>query len=183
MTVPRLFVALELPDHVRDALDRGVAPWREGLKGVRWGPSENWHVTLLFLGATEEARIPWIEEQLAEAARPTPSFTTSVDRFGAFPTVRRASIVWAGLDDAEGHIARLATAVADTLETPLEHEPFSAHVTVGRAHRPIRLPDGFVNAGIDGDPFEVAGVVLFRSHLGGGPPRYEALSRLPLGAG
>jgi 2'-5' RNA ligase len=183
MATPRLFVALELPDRVRGGLDRTLDPWRARLTGVRWGPSGNWHVTLLFLGATGADLIPGIEERLGAVARVTAPFRTALSGFGGFPSAQRASIVWAGLDDAEGHIARLATSVADALETKLEHESFSAHVTVGRAHRPIRLPPGLTVERLDTAAFDTTELVLVRSHLGSGPPRYETLRRLPLGAG
>jgi 2'-5' RNA ligase len=180
---PRLFVALELPEDVRRSLDRSLVPWRDALQGVRWAPPENWHVTLLFLGATDPDRILGIEARLQDVARAVPAFRTALAGSGGFPSARRATIVWAGVDDAGGHIARLAGSVADALETPLEHDPFSAHVTVGRARRPIRLPTGFVEERVEAAPFDLTELVLFRSHLGSGPPRYEALRRLTFRAG
>jgi RNA 2',3'-cyclic 3'-phosphodiesterase len=176
---PRLFVAIELPQDVRRSLERSLDPWRESLPGVRWGTPENWHVTLVFLGATDPRRIPRIQEQLGEVAGATPRFRAALAGVGGFPSGRRARIVWAGIDDSGGHMARLAASVAGALGTPLEHDPFSAHVTVGRAPRPIRLPDGSTDDPPDA-AFDVSELVLFRSHLGGGAPRYEPLARLAL---
>jgi 2'-5' RNA ligase len=180
MAPARLFVALEVPEPVRHGLSEVVAPWRSRLSGARWTLPESWHVTLLFLGATDEDRIGWIQDRLAEVTRTTPALRTSLTRLGGFPSSARAKIVWAGLDDSNGPMARLAASVAAALETRLEHEPFSPHVTLARAHRPVRLPKEFTAQELASPSFDVTELVLFRSHLGGGPPRYEPLARLQL---
>ena len=58
--------------------------------------------------------------------------------------------------------------------------PFRAHLTVARAKvdRP-RVPDGFRQLAF-GDEWRPREVVLYESHLGGGPVRHEALARVTL---
>ena len=49
--MPRLFVAIELPEDVRERL----AGLCNGLPGARWVPPENQHLTLRFIGEVSDA--------------------------------------------------------------------------------------------------------------------------------
>ncbi len=184
MALPRLFVALDLPERVRSDLEGALDPWRDRLVGARWAPPGNWHVTLHFLGATQESGIPGIEERLAGAARVARSFETSLTTLGGFPSATRARIVWAGLDDRAGRMGALARSVREVLDAEPEDRPFAAHVTVARNDRPRPLPEGFAATPVPASAFTVRELVLYRSHLGRPAPRYEALARFGLaGAG
>ena len=58
----RLFIALTLPQAVRDDLDRLAT----ALPGLRWAPSDNYHLTLRFLGEVERPDAQDIDEASAE---------------------------------------------------------------------------------------------------------------------
>lgn len=182
MESQRLFVALEIPERVRDDLRSAVEPWRADLPGARWVPPEDWHVTLVFLGATAADRVSSVGAQLKDALAGVVAFDTVLTTFGAFPSRARARVLWAGLDDRAGRIGELARTVRETLGAEPEDRPFAAHVTVARSAPPLRLPEGFTTAAVPSTPFTVRELVLFRSHLARPAPRYESLARFPLGA-
>ena len=56
----RLFVALTLPEEIREAL----AALENGLPGVRWVPEENLHLTLRFIGEVDGGLAHDIDEGL-----------------------------------------------------------------------------------------------------------------------
>ena len=58
--MPRLFVALVPPVPVRSELARLAGP----LPGVRWTPEDNLHLTLRFIGETDEV---WLDEEDGQA--------------------------------------------------------------------------------------------------------------------
>src|SRR5438093_1139418 len=64
---------------------------------------------------------------------------------GAFPSARRARVVWAGLDDRSGRMAGLAFAIDAALAAEFrpESRPFRAHLTVARSDPPLELPETF----------------------------------------
>jgi 2'-5' RNA ligase len=90
------------------------------------------------------------------------------------------------LSDDGDRAKTVQAAVAWALETGGFYSPerraFWPHVTVARVGRaarsvaPLTVPP-------PADPFEADEVVLFRSHLGRGPARYEALGRWRLRQG
>jgi 2'-5' RNA ligase len=178
----RLFVALEVPEVVRRDLRGMLEPWHTKLTGARWVAPEDWHVTLVFLGAVAADRVASLHAGLEVAVADATPFDTALSSFGGFPSQARARVVWAGLEDRAGCIGDLARSVGAALGAAPEDRPFSAHLTVARSDRPLRLPDDFVHARLPGAHVTVGEIVLFRSHLGRPAPRYEPLARLALGS-
>jgi 2'-5' RNA ligase len=188
----RLFVALEPPDPVRRRLAALADELRRagGRAGeeIRWVPPANVHLTLQFLGAVPEERVPGVEAALRDAAREARPLSLAVRGVGGFPNARRPRVVWAGL---EGDLAPLAAFVAGLgarlakLGFPPEDRPFSPHLTLGRA-RDRRGAPGLAGAlaGVSQEapaPWRAGEVVLFESHLSPRGPRYEAIARAPIG--
>jgi 2'-5' RNA ligase len=104
--------------------------------------ADNLHVTLKFLGDTDEAHVPGLLDALGTAAAGTAAFEVAVRGLGAFPSPLRARVVWAGLEEAPalaGLAGRVDAALA-ALGVPRESRPFSAHVTLGRVREPRRNP-------------------------------------------
>src|SRR5262245_19164479 len=90
--MPRLFVALELPPHVRQRLASLALPWPGGAASAE----ADLHVTLRFLGSFANEAVPRIAQALT--AIKTPSFALAIDGFGVFPGGRRPpAVLWAGL--------------------------------------------------------------------------------------
>lgn len=94
----RLFVALNVPDSVRERLYRAAAPLRDEDLPVRWVTPDRYHLTLKFLGDVPVSRQARVEESLASIAQRTPPIEIRLGSFGAFPTIRRPRILWAGVD-------------------------------------------------------------------------------------
>jgi 2'-5' RNA ligase len=177
----RLFVALELPVAVRaDLAAFGRAAERD--PALRAVGEEGLHLTLAFLGHRDVADIA----PAAEAVRGVPTTPPALSLGEPlWLAPRRPHVLTVALDDLDGTLAELRAQVVDRLAAALEwrpeDRPFRPHVTVARVRRGARphrdLPD-IPQATFAGDA-----VVLFRSHLGHGPARYEPLERVDLDAG
>ena len=144
-------------------------------------PRENWHLTMRFLGSTDPSSVPWVRERLAQVAEASPPCDTRVRGLGGFPSQRRAHVLWAGIDDDQGRLVSLATAIRETLGlgSAPEGRPFTPHVTVGRSDEKLALR-GFGETSLESDRFRVGELVLMRSHLRRPAPVYERVAVLPL---
>jgi 2'-5' RNA ligase len=125
----RLFIALELPGVFREAL-AGLDP---KIKGVRWVPIEQLHLTLCFLGDVEAAG----EERLRLVLTGVrvPAFFLPIKGVGAFGGAS-PTVVWAGVDKGHPHLFALHKRILDAvLSAGLEADltPFHPHLTIGRA--------------------------------------------------
>jgi len=167
----RGFVALELPDAVRQqlaALGRRLQP----LGDVRSTPTSQLHVTLKFLGDVDDAQAGAIGRHLAAARWQRLQLRPA--GLGQFPPRGAPRVLWAGLGGDTAPLAALAREL-ETLATGLgvagEDRPFRAHVTLGRCRSPrgaaaLQRALQELGAGLDGPDFTATTVTLFRSEPG-----------------
>lgn len=178
----RLFVAVEIPEEVRALVEEAVAPVREIYPRAKWVPKHNQHVTMKFLGSTYPRLVDWVTERIGEVATSVQPFDTRVDGLGAFPSERRAAVLWAGLEDAAGRMTELTTALEGALAEgfPSEKRAFTPHLTVARFKPPERLGD--LPTGVRSERFTIDHVVLFRSQVQRPAPIYTPLATFLLGS-
>ena len=178
----RLFAAVEIPKDIRGALAEAVLPVRERFPKARWVPIQNQHVTVKFLGSTYPRLVEWVTGSISTVAGRHAPFPTRVEGLGAFPNGRKARVLWAGLDDGDRRLERLAAALDGALarEFAPEKRAFTPHLTVARFDPPAPLDP--LEVAFESEPFEIDRIVLFRSHLRRPAPVYEPLGIFPLGS-
>lgn len=180
----RCFVAVPIADEVRRALAAAVASWRERpeLAGLRWTDPEGWHVTLAFIGSMPADTVKGTAAKVRRSVRGRRAVSLVGDGVGAFPSPRRATVLWYGILDADGSLERLARDLRSGLSVA-NAQPFRAHLTLARARgRPLDLAGFVTSASVPSLVFDVDRVDLMRSHLGRGPARYEVIASASLGA-
>jgi 2'-5' RNA ligase len=177
----RLFAAVEIPEDIRGALAEAVLSVRERFPKARWVPIQNQHVTVKFLGSTYPRLVEWATGSISTVAGRHAPFPTRVEGLGTFPSGRKARVLWAGLDDGDGWLERLAAALDEALarEFAPEKRAFTPHLTVARFDPPAPLDP--LEVAFESEPFEIDRIVLFRSHLRRPAPVYEPLGIFPLG--
>jgi RNA 2',3'-cyclic 3'-phosphodiesterase len=178
----RLFAALDLPAPVRDALGafgRAAADDDFALRAVR---DDALHVTLAFLGHRPLDDIPPASDAVRSAGAEAGSLDLALGE-PLWLAPRRPHVLTVEVVDRTGALLSLQERVVDALADAVGYEPerrrFRPHVTVARVRhgaRPRRsgLPDA-PEASFAGEA-----VTLYRSYLGGGPARYEAVERVAL---
>ncbi len=175
----RCFVAVPIGEALRADL-RTLVDARRDLDGLRWTDPDGWHITLAFLGPIHAAAVPGLTECLTSVAVQS-SMSFQSGGLGAFPTPARARVAWYGVEDAGGRLAGFADDVARALDLRVT-QPFRAHVTLARSRRrPMDLRAWLASASAPEGVVDVDRIALMRSHVGGGPARYETLSTIPLG--
>ena len=178
----RLFVAVDVPDVIKDAIERDVVAELRDTPGARWSGPEGRHLTLKFLGEVADELVGGAGAALSEAASRHVAFDAAFDVLGGFPNLRRPRVLWIGVGAGTEALAALAADVEATLEPlgfPREDRPFRGHFTLARFPQPQvvgSLPDLTVPSA----SFGVREVVLFRSQLHPKGARYTALERFPL---
>jgi 2'-5' RNA ligase len=138
----------------------------------------NVHVTLKFLGDTEEGSLPELERAMVEAVRGIAPFRVRLVGTGAFPNVRNPRVVWAGMEGAEP-LTRAANALEEGCE-PLgfrrERRAFSPHLTLARVREGYRVDLTEFLSGHEGEElgsFTVEAIKLKRSVLTPSGPIYS----------
>ena len=99
MPVIRAFIAIDLTQEILERLEQVSAQLKARLEGVpiRWVPVDNIHLTLKFLGDVSVANVEMLKKILLTEAYGHHTFDISVGGLGAFPSLRRARVVWVGV--------------------------------------------------------------------------------------
>lgn len=128
----RAFIAVDLPEVA--ALTDLLAELKHSSEGLKVVAPEHLHVTVKFLGDTEEALAPEILETIREACRGIAPLGLRLQGVGAFPNLRRMSVLWVALEGAEplAGIARTLDEALVDFGFPKERRPWAAHVTLAR---------------------------------------------------
>src|SRR3970040_2416690 len=138
----RAFIGVRIDPSVARKISEAQAELKSRLSGIRWVGLENLHFTLKFLGPIEETKEKLIAEALEKAVQPFPRFAILARGVGVFPDIRRARVLWVGLEGEK--LAQLAAGVELALE-PLgfarEKREFRPHLTIGRWRSFNRRPE------------------------------------------
>ena len=124
----RLFVALELPEELRDR----AAMVQRGVTGARWVPPENLHITLRFIGEVPEDRYDDIVYAL-EGVKSEP-FTLTIAGAGHFESRGRVRALWLGIERDPSLMAlnkRIESALVRA-GLPPEERKYTPHLTIAR---------------------------------------------------
>lgn len=171
----RLFLAIELPEAVRQAL----VQLQKGGAGVRWSSTRTMHLTLRFLGDTPLAAIGGLQRGLRDVA--FAPFELVVDRLGGFGR-RPQPVLWAGLAPSP-QLSALHDRVDGVLETVLglpRERRYSPHITLGRMRDGgLPMPEAFAAGQGLHLAFPVDGFTLFASELRPAGAVHTALARYP----
>ena len=183
----RTFVAVFPPPETQEAL-ADAARGLPVVGKVRLTPPANIHLTLKFLGDVSQEDLGRLAEVLEPVRERHEPFEAGISGFGAFPSPRRARILWAGIGEGAAELRALARDVEESLE-PLgferEDRTYVPHLTLGRARgRPVALETvETVESPSLVPEFFVRHAELVESVLGGAGAAYSTLAAYPLSEG
>ena len=130
----RTFVAVFPPPEVREALFQAARNLPTS-GDFRLVGKEKIHLTLMFLGDVAEDDLDNVKRVLQPIRERHDSFEVSISAFGAFPSDRKARILWAGVEEGSEHLRTVAEDVENLLAPAgfeRETRPYVPHLTLGR---------------------------------------------------
>jgi 2'-5' RNA ligase len=131
----RLFIAIDLEEEAKRELRRLQEALKQFDRDVRWVTRDQMHLTLVFLGEVADAKLPSVSTAVEQATDKIGPFEITLAGSGCFPPAGKVRVVWAGVEESTGALAKLQAACADNLEAEgflKDSRPFSPHLTLGR---------------------------------------------------
>jgi 2'-5' RNA ligase len=124
----RLFIAIDLPDLVKDA----IANICFGVPGAKWVPKDQSHLTVRFIGEVEDYYYSHIVEGLKSVT--ASRLDLSLKGVGYFPPRNKPRVLWVGMEKNEGMIDLRDAIEKELKEIGLapEERKFSPHITLAR---------------------------------------------------
>ena len=188
----RTFIAIELPEDVRAALQNFQDRLRKKEMLASWVKPDVMHLTLRFLGDITEEQSNALASLLKESYDGLIAPTLLTRGIGVFPSIRKPGVVWAGIETLEGEldsIQRIAESGACAIGVQPERKPFHAHVTLARIRKRDNAPLAsqliarYLEKGMApefGYEFRASNVVLFSSTLTAKGPLHRKVQEFPL---
>ena len=125
----RAFLAIELDQQLRERINSIQSQMKESGADVKWVAVSNMHLTLKFLGDTQQNLINLIKKNLKAVCFSHRVFEIEIAEIGGFPSLSKPRIVWVGLKD-NPPLNRLAEAIEQKLNllgiSPSD-KPFHGH--------------------------------------------------------
>ena len=188
----RLFVAVPTPPDVRESVaelvERVRAESDPNRRDVRWVRLDGLHLTLRFLGPTDEEAIPDVAAAVDRSGVAMAPFDVAIGGAGAFPSVARPRALWLAVTAGVAELDAAARTLDDSLAEvgwPRDDRPYRAHLTLARSDGVRTGPDvarRLIEAAATFETrFRAERMVLFESISGGGPARYEPIHETRLG--
>lgn len=193
--MPRLFIALPIGvpvvaelARVRASVEDVQASTTKDVRSRGGGPTWRWvrpehlHLTLAFLGDTDEVDVPRVEDALLEAALGVGPLDLTAAGLGAFPDLERARVLWAGVEGDVDRLRDLQARLVASLSAagfPLEDRGYSPHITLARSRLPVATTLSSGAATRFGN-WLAEEARLVESHLEASGPRYETRARVLL---
>ncbi len=134
-TMSRLFIALKIPDLILDQLiDIRDELYADG-EAIRWEPKDKLHVTLKFLGETENCLE--VGEKLSKVLHNVKEFKCKLDTFGLFYRYGNPSILWASIahNDKLISLGKQIDIAMHNIGFDIENRKFKPHITILRNKR------------------------------------------------
>jgi RNA 2',3'-cyclic 3'-phosphodiesterase len=174
----RLFVAVELPETVRDRLLK----LQGGVPGARWANEDQMHLTLRFIGEVDDNVANDVDDALSGIR--APRFELELSGVGEFGG-KNPRALWAGVrpNPALLHLQKKVETALQRIGLEPETRKFSPHVTLARMRSaPREKVVEFLShyALFLSGPFPVERFVLFSSHQGSGGSVYHPERVYPL---
>ncbi|MEX2650094.1 MAG: RNA 2',3'-cyclic phosphodiesterase [Alphaproteobacteria bacterium] len=177
--MPRLFVAIALPEAVRLRLAGLCA----GVPGAHWAGIDQFHLTLRFIGDVDGTVADDVADALDEVEGPR--FSLALKGVGNFDKGRYPTILWVGAED-KAALRRLHEKIDRRLVhlgLPSDPRKYHPHVTLARLKGAYRDRVGAFlthHAHFAVEPIEVAEFHLFSSHRGQDGAVYRIEASYPL---
>ena len=132
----RTFIGLDFDDRLKEELYEIQKNIRTSSQKGSWVPLPNFHITLKFLGDTNENQVDEIDKIIESIAVNNLPILITLDKLGYFNKKNNQyGVIWIGI---KGEIMKINT-IYDIIERemqtigfPMEKRKFTPHITLGR---------------------------------------------------
>ena len=173
----RTFIAIELEDEIKEELLKAQQQVQKQSKGGNFVPKENFHITLHFVGETEDSDLDYLKQAIYETAMRNRCFDMTLERVGFFQRGEKG-IFWVGMKESKELMRLFSHLEKNLLKEGFAREKkgLSPHITLGREVIPYRSFMDIVNhTKVEKKTIHVTKISLMESVRIGGKLVYKPL--------
>lgn len=192
METKRIFIAINLKEEIREYLSAIKNNLTFGESKIKWVEKENLHLTLKFIGDTNQQLLELINIKLKEITSQYNTFIIKLSPdIGLFPLSAKKiniipRVIWVGIEEKNNILKNFFNSMEEGLSEigiPKENKGFSSHITLGRIkylkdkRRLINLINSIT---IQNYSQKIESIELMESKLTPKGPYYSILHQYPL---
>jgi RNA 2',3'-cyclic 3'-phosphodiesterase len=182
----RLFISIPVAPLIASRLSEF---FHQDIPGLKWTKISNLHVTVFFIGETQQQNIPKIKKQLNQLLSSIQPFSLSFNQLTFGPHRKASSMIWAQLHHTEqwSHlVTTVMAAVKKAVPSVKTYSPKSQtpHITLARfSFKDQSIPSNLNlnQANLTGLKLAVTEIRLMQSELTPEGSIYTPLETFPLG--
>ena len=180
----RLFISLPSPVMIQKEIESIQKEWQRRIGGsIRWVRPDIAHLTLHFLGYTDESRVPEIINMIKSSAAGLEPLQLALKNLNGFPNVTRARVAIIEVGELNGNflliLQKKLSAGLKLLDFKIEDKPFISHITLGRLRQSTALATKWYIPKLVSWRTNI--VQLMESQLSPSGPSYKVLASIKLG--
>jgi RNA 2',3'-cyclic 3'-phosphodiesterase len=181
----RIFVAVDISVEARNK----VADYIETLRNefpkvwVGWDKAEKLHLTLKFLGDSDEKQVADLQNILNGISTNITNFKLQISNTGVFPDAKNPRILWIDVFDEQGNLAKINSLLENECERigfARESRKYVPHLTIGRIREPNNakeLVQKHLQNRFEPVEFEISEIVIYESQLMPTGSNYSIVSK------
>jgi len=169
----RIFAAVDISNEAKDKISEYIKNLKSEFSDLRvgWEKTEKLHLTLKFHGNIDDSDLQKLNDAAMETAGQIPKFNLQTTATGAFPSRKKARVLWLGIKDKKGTLQKLSEGFEINCAKhgfAKDTRSFKAHLTIARLREPGKskeLIEKHLETKIEPAQFEVSEIVIYESHL------------------
>lgn len=180
-------MAVPLPENLEKGIGDLLQRVSKG-RGIHWVGPDQMHVTLRFIGDTDESLVPRIENKLGTVSQTFPPFRVEFGGLNAFPNLNHPKVIFLSVLNGIAEFQELEKRITfhlNALGIKPDEKEYHAHLTLGRVRDELAGKES-VKALQDICPTQWVNwaaerFVLFQSRLTSDGPIYKKINIFELG--
>lgn len=169
----RIFVAFDISEEARRKIADYISNLKTGFPNVKagWEEAEKLHLTLKFLGDSDEKQIENLSEIVEKIAKQFSTSEFQLSTTGVFPSPKNARVLWLGVEGDVEKMRNINSGLENECEKigfKKENRDFKPHLTIARLREPQKsenLVRKHLENKIEPVRFEVSSIVIYESKL------------------
>ncbi|MGG1575514.1 RNA 2',3'-cyclic phosphodiesterase [Fictibacillus sp. NRS-1165] len=181
-----VFAAVPIPSDVKCIIGELSGTLQENLPFKQWVHQEDLHLTLAFLGKTQQDKLIHLKSLFHDHIQELPSFSLTVTGAGFFGKKSQPRVFWLGVEEEERLFAlqKMVNRLCQQAGFQLESRPYSPHITLAKrwGDTDARIDvvfDESMTKPAAGISFDVPSIVLYETHLDK-DPKYHVIEEFCL---
>lgn len=144
----RIFFGIPVSDLEGKSIQEAISSLKKEWERVRWIPTENWHITVHFLGEVDESLLPSLITTVETMTNRFQSFSLKGNKIAEFPPEVSHSnrgmtssmlALYLNKNKDLDHLFEIFNEITNRLNLPLEKYAFIPHITLAKFKQPLPI--------------------------------------------